>query len=307
LLGYYTFDECGDTINPTIGMEINATYIFDQADRTNYYHPLGFAYFPDGDHADGDELEPGIPPPGTDSKCAENLSCPAPMYIQDSKYLGLYSNNPDWLAPTSGEANFGLDDYEALFFRPLPQWAASEFSVFIRFDDDRIEQDIFYFCHIHGLMTGRIKLLQNGVPITSDNVPELTFSYDIPGPFDEKCGTFGLDAYQLPNDQCFSRYVCDVPENDSNLKQYSACIEAMNCHMLAGMTTKATSNSGVALFIHHMVPHHQNAVNMAKATLKFANLHCDDLTQETDYCLFETILREIVNAQNHEIQVSFQS
>ena len=49
----------------------------------------------------------------------------------------------------------------------------------------------------------------------------------------------------------------------------------MNCHMLAGMTTKATTGSGMALFIHHMVPHHQNAVNMAKATLKLGKYQYD--------------------------------
>jgi uncharacterized protein (DUF305 family) len=52
-----------------------------------------------------------------------------------------------------------------------------------------------------------------------------------------------------------------------------------------------------------MVPHHQNAVNMAKATLKFSNLACRDLSEETDDCIFESILREIINGQNYEIQV----
>jgi len=37
---------------------------------------------------------------------------------------------------------------------------------------------------------------------------------------------------------------------------------------MAGMTNKATSKSEVALFVHQMIPHHQNAVNMAKALLK---------------------------------------
>lgn len=33
------FEECGDTVNPTIGLEIGQTYTFLQTDRSNYYHP----------------------------------------------------------------------------------------------------------------------------------------------------------------------------------------------------------------------------------------------------------------------------
>jgi len=29
-LGYYTFEECGDEVNPTLGMEVGKTYRFDQ-------------------------------------------------------------------------------------------------------------------------------------------------------------------------------------------------------------------------------------------------------------------------------------
>lgn len=84
------------------------------------YHPLGFAYFPDGAHAAVDELEPGIAPPGSSSTCADDMTCPAPMYYIGDEYKGSYSNNGDLNPVTTGEDNFGLDDYEPLFFRPLP-------------------------------------------------------------------------------------------------------------------------------------------------------------------------------------------
>ena len=42
----------------------------------------------------------------------------------------------------------------------------------------------------------------------------------------------------------------------------------MNCAMMVRMTTSVKeSESEVALFIHQMIPHHQNAVNMAKGKL----------------------------------------
>ena len=84
------------------------------------YHPLGLAYFPDGAHADADELEPGIVPPGSSSTCDTDMTCPAPMYYMENVYQGTYSNNADLVAVSSGEDNFGLDEYEPLFFHPLP-------------------------------------------------------------------------------------------------------------------------------------------------------------------------------------------
>ena len=227
------------------------------------------------------------------------------MYLKDGNVLGSYSNIPDVLAVATGEDSFGLDEYEPLFYRPITEWSASKFSILLKFDVEDFDRDLFYFCHIHQFMSGRIKLLKNGVSVTQDDTPEVPYTYGKPCDFDAQCGTFGLDSFQLPNVECFDRFVCGVPDNDSHLELYSACIEAMNCRMMAGVTTKATSMSGVDLFIHHMVPHHQNAVNMAKATLKFAKLKCDDLTGESNDCVLEQILREIINGQNIEIQVCF--
>ena len=105
------------------------------------------------------------------------------------------------------------------------------------------------------MMSGRIKLLQNGIPIQPDSdLPAIPYTYDQPGEFDKTCGTFGLDAFQLPHDQCPERFVCDATEET---QPFSSCIEAMDCHMMAGMTTGVSSNSEVALFIHQMIPHHQ--------------------------------------------------
>lgn len=90
-LGYYTFEECGDVTNPTLAMEVGKIYEFVQLDRSNYYHPLGFAYYPDGAHAEADELEPGIVPPGSSSTCDNGMKCPAPMYCEfGTYYFGLF-------------------------------------------------------------------------------------------------------------------------------------------------------------------------------------------------------------------------
>jgi len=45
--------------------------------------------------------------------------------------------------------------------------------------------------------------------------------------------------------------------------------------MFAGMTTNVNAGSEAALFLHQMIPHHQNAVNMSKALLKTKTLNCE--------------------------------
>jgi uncharacterized protein (DUF305 family) len=153
-------------------------------------------------------------------------------------------------------------------------------------------------------MAGRIKLLKNGIPINEDDMPALGFSYDTPGPFDKQCGTYGLDAFQLPNPVCPDRFVCGVEEQDEELQSFAECIDAMDCAMMSGMTTGVMASNEAALFIHQMIPHHQNAVNMAKTLLKSGKVVCADLTDEDSQdCVLEGILYEIINGQNHQIQL----
>lgn len=157
---------------------------------------------------------------------------------------------------------------------------------------------------IHQYMSGRIKILKGGVPVSSNDSPALGYSYDVPGTFDIACGTFGLDAFQLPNSQCPDHFVCNADQGSSSLASYSACIDAMNCAMMDGMTTGVTARSEDALFVHQMIPHHQNAVNMAKATLIVSTLSCRNITNQDDPdCVLEMILRDIINSQNHQIQL----
>ena len=57
--GYYNFATYTGS-SPDIAVTIGQTYTFDQSDPTNWYHPVGFAYEPDGAHGStwgGDELD----------------------------------------------------------------------------------------------------------------------------------------------------------------------------------------------------------------------------------------------------------
>jgi len=306
-LGYYSFKECGAKTNPTLELEVGTTYTFDQTNVTNWYHPLGFAYYPDGAHDEVDELEPGIAAPGSNSDCEISFTCPAPMYMLNGIYLGDYSNNALITESTTmDKEDFGLDHYEPKFFLPITDWTEEgEFSVKLKIDES-VTKDIFYFCHIHQFMSGRIKIAKNGQIVNPEYDPPLPYKYETPSDYDKSCGTYNIESFQLPHDMCPEKFVCDVPTGDDqaskDLQSFSDCIESMDCAMVVGMTNGVSAESEVALFIHQMIPHHQNAVNMAKALLKRGTGVCDDITAETEACVMKSIILSIINGQNHQIQ-----
>jgi len=308
--GYYTVDGC-QGVNPTLHLSINRTYKFDQSDKSNWYHLIGFAYYTDGAHAGVDELEPGIAP--GDSACADTMSCPAPMYFKGENYQGVYSNIPEKVAATTGEDDFGLDVVEPEFFFPLGDWQDnSPYIAYLNFDTT-YDKDIFYFCHVHSGMTGRIKLLDDeGNKVSEEDEPKIEYKYDAVSEYDQKCGTFGLDSFQLPNGQCPDHFVCGA--EDGILGTFGGCVDSMNCAMLDGMTTqyggegsKEIINDAI-LFMRQMIPHHQNAVNMAKAAMKLGNIECggtgivEEGTDLSTGCVLDPIVRGIINTQNKQIQ-----
>merc|ERR1719362_47479 len=56
--------------------------------------------------------------------------------------------------------------------------------------------------------------------------------------------------------------------DEKNYDQFASCFDAVNCAMHDQMKVAHTGNCQ-ELFINQMIPHHQNAVNMAKILLKF--------------------------------------
>ena len=267
-LGSFYIDECGGSDNPypVIGIEVGKTYVFVQEERSNYYHPLGFAYYPDGAHDGKDEVE------------------------------------EDYLSYKIDKENVGLDGYEPLFFHSAGEWTEEgTFTVELNYDSEDYTDDLFYFCHIHQYMSGRIKLLKGDKPINEVDHPPIKYNHPEPSDYDKSCGTYGLAPFQLPNAECPKEFVCDKSSDFAN------CIDTMNCFMMVGMTTYADGGveGDVALFNHQMIPHHENAVNMAKALLKTEILQCENLSDDTDDCALERIIREIWNSQNYQIQLMY--
>merc|ERR1719321_871768 len=128
-------------------MKQGETYIFDQADGSNWYHPLGMAYFPDGAHTGVDELEPGIAQTGGSTTCAAGNTCQAPMYYKNGEFAGTTYDN--MAATPVGGDDFGLDVYEPDFFYPKDQWGENSYFIALTITDTAYAKDLFYFCHIH--------------------------------------------------------------------------------------------------------------------------------------------------------------
>lgn len=152
-------------------------------------------------------------------------------------------------------------------------------------------------------MSGRIKIIdEHGEPLYRDDFPFIDYEYEQPSAYDDQCGTYGLEKFALPHSECPNTFICNKP--DGPVGKFAECIDSMNCAMAVGMTSNVHMNSGIALFIHQMVPHHQNAVNMCKALFKSGEVRCSDIENEEDpHCQMKRICYDIINGQNHQIQM----
>jgi len=305
--GYYRFKECGDTIMPTLEMERGATYRFVQNDDTNWMHPLGFAYFPDGAHEGVDELEPGITQTG--SSCVADNTCQAPRYMINGEFAGTTYDNA--ALPAVGGDDFGLDVYEPLFAKSREEWqetredSSGGYEVHLTLTDPLQTADMFYFCHIHTKMSGRIVVVDAaGNPVNPTPGAPALYSHYIPSAFDRTCGTFDTDGFQRGSGKCpngnfmfCSDDNADDADHNAEGSNFNQCMYAMDCHMQHGMRT-ALSADPMAAFMHQMIPHHQNAVNMAKLLLKMGVDEAKDAEGEV-----ESMLYNIVNVQNNQINM----
>lgn len=80
--------------------------------------------------------------------------------------------------------------------------------------------------------------------------------------------------------------------NDASTK-FNTCLKAVDCNMEHQMRVTPHSTSRIATFMQQMIPHHVNAVNMAKALLKDGEaLNDADITN---------LILNIINTQNYQI------
>ena len=256
--GYYEF--AGYTgPSPDIEVRIGQTYTFDQTDPSNWYHAVGFAYFPDGAHGEtwgGDERDE----------------------VEGLGELLYKINGAATTCPDAGDT--GLDCYEPEFFYPRGDWMAKNYTAELTITQAMADRShggvIYYFCHIHSKMSGKLIIKNadgsnvtqaNGSPL--NQTAELSL-YSVPSPdaFDTMCGTTGASAYADGGQkECASRFLPGTLDTD-----FEKCMQAIDCQMNKEMRVVGfdTHQSHIVTFMQQMIPHHANAVNMAKIILKLA-------------------------------------
>jgi len=288
--GYFKVKGCPGTM-PTLAMESNVEYTFIQTDETNWMHPLGFGYFPDGAHKNVDELEPRVNP--LNKACVTNSTCQHPLYFGGDAGLTFLG-----MSPVAETENFGLDVYEPEFKKSLQNWKKNQYNVKLTISDQSTS-DIFYFCHLHDNMSGRIKVLdENGEPRSIDDKPPLGYTYQSLDSFDSACGTHDVSRYQNSSSLCPDMtFLCGVNASMTSAKKtFGECMIALDCAMHVEMRVNIQEDP-IVTFIHQMIPHHRNAVNMAKVLLKHGQI-TDANDPDGDLV---AMLWNIVNTQNEQI------
>jgi len=179
---------------------------------------------------------------------------------------------------------------------PEEQWANHKYAVKLEIPLASKTSSLFYFCHIHKGMSGEIEV--RGESVEGGNKLEQGFRdyYIKTTKFDRECGTSGVQQYHTHReDFCPGmRFLCGETLNSV----FEECMEAIDCKMNHEMRVEQTG-SPLVVFMHQMIPHHENAVNMAKIALK----HGGDLASQSDPDLdVASLLRDIINTQNRQIQ-----
>jgi hypothetical protein len=250
--GYYRFAGFPG-VSPTINVTIGQTVTFDQSDVSNWFHPLGFAYAPDGAHGAtwGGEEQPEIEGAG------------------ELQYL------IDGAPPTCPDSgNTGLDCYEPEFFYPRAEWRSKKYTVQLTVTPAVAAASnggvLYYFCHIHSKMSGKIQVLNTDGTLYNNSRPELPlYSPAVLPAFDATCGTFGVSPYAPDGPSaCSEKFLLGSIDTD-----FERCMQAIDCMMMKGMMVSGFDSHGseVTTFMQQMIPHHQNGVNMAKILLKLGS------------------------------------
>merc|ERR1712032_770118 len=264
--------------SPDIHVKIGETYIFDQGAGSNWYHPIGFAYFPDGAHGEdwgGDER-------------AE---------VEGLGELVYKKNGVAMDCEDAGDT--GLDCYEPAFFYPRGDWKADDWSAELTITQDVADEAeknggvLYYFCHIHSKMSGRIII--DSIYDESKEM-ELYPTYTKTDA-DTVCGTSDLTDDFLTWKE---RFLCGNLESD-----FEKCVQSINYKMNSEMENYASAYSSgeddpIAIFCEQMIPHHVNAVNMAKILLKHYDFDNDPYDEEHDD-EWKILLFGIINNQNYQI------
>jgi len=302
--GAYEITGCTG-VNPKLTLAAGVEYTFDQSDASNWYHPVGFSYIAGGAHTEC------MDDAGAMGECPELGGEAAGTTIQ--YYV-------DGLPDTSvAGGGFGLDSYEPLFFNSQDWWGEqTAFKVTLNIPVSAKFTKIYYFCHIHAGMSAEIEITGSagGNVLNPDTLGKETEASALAifdgiqaadqksvSTHDQACGTYNTYAEDTKSSCKNSHFLC----GDGAGGAYETCLEAIDCKMHHDMAVSVEAGaSKFATFARQMIPHHQNAVSMAKSLIKFhsaADYANAGATEDDDHAAAESLARNIINVQNAQIQM----
>jgi uncharacterized protein (DUF305 family) len=327
--GYYQVAGYDSSGAPELEVEIGQTYVFDQSHGTNWYHPIGFAYYPDGAHNGNVEI---LDNSGCEDFCEGKAgatcehcepgqtrdTCPAAcddagavQYKIDDGWTG-QSTDVGLASNTGTDVTIFVPGYEPEFFIPKAEWLQKHYTVELTLSPAVLARaiggELFYFCHIHTRMSGRLRIVApQGQFYQPIGRPPALYPPHAPEEFDTECGTYQAATYEGAP-QCGGQEAMLCSPGDGG--RFRRCLEAINCKMGTEMRVVADDAVGgtdpaLALFMQQMIPHHANAVNMAKILMKEADDKLVQLPRSAGgipwVAELKTMLYSIVNDQNYQI------
>jgi uncharacterized protein (DUF305 family) len=308
--GGYEVDGCAG-VNPKLQLTAGTTYTFDQSNASNWYHPVGFAYIAGGAHSEC------VATDGAKGECPElggETGKSTLQYFVDGK------------AVTNDESGFGLDAYEPLFFNSQDWWStrntANAYKVTLTIPADASFTTFYYFCHIHAGMSAEVQVVGSSYAGSATAINAAVLGKETQASalaiytaikaseqktvatFDATCGTHASAAFdpKSKHSTCDGKTFLCGPGSSGT---YETCLTAIDCQMHHDMAVSVPAGkSKFATFARQMIPHHQNAVAMAKALAKHhtAADYPAAGTEDQDKAWAEGLIMSIINLQNFQIQ-----
>jgi hypothetical protein len=296
--GAYKVDGC-DAVNPKLFLSAGKNYTFHQTHASNWYHPVGFAFIAGGAHTECKDAT------GSLGECPELEGDMLQYYI-------------DGVPGSIVDGDFGLDAYEPEFFNSQDWWGEKEYTAILTIPADVTYTKFYYFCHIHSGMSAEIEIVDHVVTPTAVINPEalggeteasalaiydniVATEQESLSDYDASCGTHNSEAFGNHSTCSNKNFVCGPGASTD----YGQCLAAVDCQMHHNMAVSMpASASRFATFARQMIPHHQNAVAMAKVLAMYqgASDYPPDGTEDQDMAWANGLIRNIINVQNFQIQ-----
>merc|ERR1740117_545788 len=249
------------TVSPTVRVALGHVLVFDQSEHTNWYHPLTFGV--------GASLAPSTAGAASEEYRVDGHTVSGASYITQFRY-------------------------------PKEQWNSYHSYVVVLtvtqalVDEATAGGGLYYFSALHrGLdVPGQLTIGNE----RAERVLATRAAFDV------ACGTVGTAEFAPGAGRCDagpSVMMCGTdasprPPLDSWIKQ---CFAASDCRMASEMRSQLPAHERRDVtFIQQMIPHHINAINMAKSALKLQSDRVGDAWDEMGVMMYT-----MINVQTEQI------